>query len=204
MLRLAVGLSGRLSSLCGLWVRSFIPGHRACTAPCCVPPGGRLLLGKVSIRWNLLEFGTTTPTHFVSARCCFSLTVPVIIVVQRVDVLRRVCAGFRVFRLGHDNSVLCRSLHISWRMVVRSRPWSVCKNQSRCHLSVNWLVWAWGTVYYGSGSFTWMSIKKSQSNLGWAASPPLTVENSPQSPHWLQWDAPHLPPKLPFDDFHPI
>jgi len=28
---------------------------------------------------------------------------------------------------------------------------------------------------------------------------------TPQSPQWLQWDAPHLPPKLPllFDDLHP-
>jgi len=34
--------------------------------------------------------------------------------------------------------------------------------------------------------------KKSQSKLGRAASPHLTAENTPQSLHWLQWDAPHL------------
>ena len=45
--------------------------------------------------------------------------------------------------------------------------------------------------------------EKSQSNLGRAASPPLTAENNYatnlRSPHWLrwEWDAPHLPPKLP-------
>jgi len=40
------------------------------------------------------------------------------------------------------------------------------------------------------------SIKKeSQSNLGRAESPPSARQRitTPQSPHWLQWDAPHLP-----------
>jgi len=48
-------------------------------------------------------------------------------------------------------------------------------------------------------------------NFGRATShAPLTTKNNyatPQSsPHWLQLDAPHLPPKLPlpFDDLHPI
>ena len=49
--------------------------------------------------------------------------------------------------------------------------------------------------------------KKSQSNLeeprrhhSWQR---ITT---PQSPHWLQWDAPHLPPNLhlPFEDFYPM
>jgi len=47
---------------------------------------------------------------------------------------------------------------------------------------------------------------KSQSNLGRAASPPLQqIITTPQRTHWLQWDAPYLPPKLPlpFDDLHP-
>ena len=39
--------------------------------------------------------------------------------------------------------------------------------------------------------------KKSQSNLGKAASQPSRQRiTTPQSPHWLQWHAPHLPPKL--------
>ena len=42
--------------------------------------------------------------------------------------------------------------------------------------------------------------KKSQSNLGRAASPPLTAENNyaTRSLQLLQWDVPHLPPKLQF------
>jgi len=42
--------------------------------------------------------------------------------------------------------------------------------------------------------------KKSQSNLGRAASPSLTAENSYiiQSPHWLQYDAENCP--FPFND----
>jgi len=32
-----------------------------------------------------------------------------------------------------------------------------------------------------------------QSNLGRAEAPTLTAKNMPQSPHWLQRDAPHLP-----------
>jgi len=40
--------------------------------------------------------------------------------------------------------------------------------------------------------------KQSQCNLERAALPPLTAENNlQQSPHRLQWDAPHLPRKLP-------
>jgi len=39
--------------------------------------------------------------------------------------------------------------------------------------------------------------KKSQSNLGRITSPSLWQRiTTPQSPHWLQWDAPHLPLKL--------
>jgi len=39
--------------------------------------------------------------------------------------------------------------------------------------------------------------KKSESNLGMAASPPPRQRiTKPQSSHWLQWNAPHLLPKL--------
>jgi len=41
--------------------------------------------------------------------------------------------------------------------------------------------------------------KKCQSNLGRAASPPSRQRiTTIQSPHWLEWDGPHLPSKLPF------
>jgi len=40
-----------------------------------------------------------------------------------------------------------------------------------------------------------------QSNLGRAHRSRITMQ---QSPHWLQWDAPNLPPNCPpFDDYHP-
>jgi len=48
--------------------------------------------------------------------------------------------------------------------------------------------------------------RKSQSKLGRAALLPSRQRiSTPHSSHWLQWDAPHLSPKLPipFDDFHP-
>ena len=48
--------------------------------------------------------------------------------------------------------------------------------------------------------------KKSQSNLGTAASLPLMAENNyATDPHWLQWDAEYLFPKLSFpsEDLHP-
>ena len=49
------------------------------------------------------------------------------------------------------------------------------------------------------GSKTWLGVREtsSQSNLRRAAS---------QRHHWLQWDAPNSPPKLPllFDDHHPV